>query len=350
MGSRWDLFQQWGLCTTVTFLSVRPQLLQRLTGANWTCHLDSPKVVIGERFNSYFYLCEPSAICTTRRSCVLPSYPSPGPQDPGNHRSPVIYERTWILRNPIPICCLRSFCERDVPFWHRPGRHRTERRIHRSQRLQSPNGRPNAAYLLPGRSHSRNQALQRHSGMSYPTPPCRQKSQMLTRIAQPTHAYFGQKDIQQALILKRLVTDLLMSYPTPQNLHIVPTARDPTDGLALSSRNVYLSPAGRKVAPTLRQALLAAEAAWNAGATKYESLLKAVTVMDATIRKAHRERLAVEIKLDYIEMNDTKTFEVLDAQARKTEGGAVILSGALYVDKTRLIDNTLLGDTTGILG
>lgn len=141
-----------------------------------------------------------------------------------------------------------------------------------------------------------------------------------------------------------------MSHPTPQNLHIVPTGRDPTDGLALSSRNLYLSPAGRKVAPTLRQALLAAEVAWNGGATKHETLVRAITVMDAAIRKAHKEGLAAGIKLDYIEMNDTKTFEVLHAQARKTEGSTVILSGAFYVDKTRLIDNILLGDTTGILG
>ncbi|KAJ2930038.1 hypothetical protein H1R20_g7052, partial [Candolleomyces eurysporus] len=172
----------------------------------------------------------------------------------------------------------------------------------------------------------------------------------LFNIIQPTNAYFGQKDVQQAFILKRLVTDLLLSHPTPEHLHIVPTARDPTDGLALSSRNTYLTPDGRKVAPTLRQALLAAEEAWKAGATKEECIAKAKAIVESNKQKATSEELAVELKLDYVEMNDVKTFDVLEPQARRqAEEQVVILSGALYVDKTRLIDNILLGDTTNIL-
>ncbi|KAJ2911948.1 hypothetical protein MD484_g8462, partial [Candolleomyces efflorescens] len=173
----------------------------------------------------------------------------------------------------------------------------------------------------------------------------------LFNIIQPTNAYFGQKDIQQAFILKRLVTDLLLSHPSPERLHIVPTARDPKDGLALSSRNLYLTPDGRKVAPTLRQALLAAEQAWKSGSSKEECIAKAKAIVDLNKQKATLEELAVELKLDYIEMNDAKTFDILEPQARRqAEEQVVILSGALYVDKTRLIDNILLGDTTNILG
>ncbi|KAK7061096.1 pantoate-beta-alanine ligase [Paramarasmius palmivorus] len=97
----------------------------------------------------------------------------------------------------------------------------------------------------------------------------------LFNAVEPTNAYFGQKDIQQAILLRRLVTDLLCSHPSPENLHIVPTARDPSTGLALSSRNTYLSPSGRKVAPTLYQALSAAQDAWDQGLPKKECIKRA---------------------------------------------------------------------------
>lgn len=59
----------------------------------------------------------------------------------------------------------------------------------------------------------------------------------------------------------------------------------------------------------------------------------------------------MELRLDYVEMNDAKSFDILEPQARRqAEEQVVILSGALYVDKTRLIDNILLGNTTNILG
>ncbi|EAU90437.2 pantothenate synthetase [Coprinopsis cinerea okayama7 len=171
----------------------------------------------------------------------------------------------------------------------------------------------------------------------------------LFNIIQPTHAYFGQKDIQQAFILKRLVRDLLCPHPTPENLHIVPTARDPTDGLALSSRNAYLSPSGRKVADTLRRALLAAEAKWKEGnSTKQECIDAAVAQITQAQERIAKGGLDVQMKLDYIEMNDADDFSVLPSDARPVDR-LVILSGALYVDKTRLIDNILLGDTAGLI-
>ncbi|KAK0501572.1 Pantoate-beta-alanine ligase [Armillaria luteobubalina] len=161
----------------------------------------------------------------------------------------------------------------------------------------------------------------------------------LFNAIEPTQTYFGQKDIQQALLLRRMCRDLLLSHPTPENLHIVPTQRDPTSGLALSSRNTYLSPSARLVAPKLYTALQAAETAWNSGFTKAECIGKAVEIIQS----------APGVRLDYVEMNDSDTFEPLDGAERAKEG-AVILSGAVWVGTTRLIDNIILGDANKIWG
>ncbi|KAJ4492558.1 hypothetical protein C8J55DRAFT_500663 [Lentinula edodes] len=176
----------------------------------------------------------------------------------------------------------------------------------------------------------------------------------LFNVIQPTNAYFGQKDIQQALLLRRMVTDLLLSHPSPQNLHIVPTARDPLDNLALSSRNAYLSPSARRVAPTLYTALKAAEHSWfREGKSKKECVEAARGVILHRVRNTELGTLdgggmEVEIKLDYIEMNDVEDFEVLEdevtLQSRGEDASTVILSGAMWVNGTRLIDNLLLGD------
>ncbi|TFK64093.1 Pantoate-beta-alanine ligase [Pluteus cervinus] len=177
----------------------------------------------------------------------------------------------------------------------------------------------------------------------------------LFNVIEPTNTYFGQKDIQQALLLRRMCRDLLLSHPTPETLHIVPTSRDPSDGLALSSRNAYLSTSGRRVASTLREALSAAQESWtNEGLTKSESLEKAVEVVEKKKRWVEEELNGeVNMRLDYIEMNDVDTFEVLDGDVKIGGEGApkaVILSGALWVDKTRLIDNIILGDSTLVFG
>ncbi|KAF8916025.1 Pantoate-beta-alanine ligase [Mucidula mucida] len=172
----------------------------------------------------------------------------------------------------------------------------------------------------------------------------------LFNAIEPTQTYFGQKDIQQALLLRRMCRDLLMSHPTPENLHIVPTARDSSDGLALSSRNTYLSAEGRTVAPTLYSALRAAKAAWDAGSTKQECLQQAI---DLVHEKAAQAAPRVDVKLDYIQFNDSDTFEELEdgTRALKDEDASpVILSGAMWVDKTRLIDNIILGNDNKIWG
>ncbi|KAJ7281399.1 Pantoate-beta-alanine ligase [Mycena rebaudengoi] len=163
----------------------------------------------------------------------------------------------------------------------------------------------------------------------------------LFNAVEPTNAYFGQKDIQQCLILKRLCRDLLLSHPDAAHVHIVPTARDPVDNLALSSRNAYLSAEGRKVAPVLYQALKAAEEAWNVGRPKAECVQRAVDVIGA--------RADASLRLDYIEFNDADSLEALDgARCVELDAEPVILSGALWVGNTRLIDNLVLGDVNRI--
>ncbi|KAF5379294.1 hypothetical protein D9757_007625 [Collybiopsis confluens] len=167
----------------------------------------------------------------------------------------------------------------------------------------------------------------------------------LFNAVEPTNAYFGQKDIQQALLLRRMVTDLLLSHPSPDHLHIVPTARDATDNLALSSRNAYLSPEGRKVAPALYASLQAAENCWSAGGSKRECVDAAAGIIQQWVDQIEEQGWAVKLKLDYVDMNDAGDFEVVGDEVVQTEKGGevVILSGAVYVDQTRLIDNILLG-------
>ncbi|KAF9224040.1 Pantoate-beta-alanine ligase [Gyrodon lividus] len=171
----------------------------------------------------------------------------------------------------------------------------------------------------------------------------------LFNVVQPTNAYFGQKDIQQALLLRKMCRDLLFPYPDADHVHIVPTERDPVDSLALSSRNLYLSFEERSIADILYKALHAAETAWVAGEPKNQCISTAkALVMEATETATTR---GITVRLDYIQMNDSDTFEVLDGQLqRQSAGGApVILSGAVWVGKTRLIDNIVIDDLGSII-
>lgn len=138
-----------------------------------------------------------------------------------------------------------------------------------------------------------------------------------------------------------MCSDLLLSHPEPQNLHIVPTERDAMDHLALSSRNVYLSPEERKVANTLHRALSVAKVSWEAGHLKSECEARSKELVENIQAKA-----GVEMKLDYIELNDSDSFEVVgDEKTRMDyERTPILLSGALWVGRTRLIDNLILGD------
>jgi pantoate--beta-alanine ligase len=133
-------------------------------------------------------------------------------------------------------------------------------------------------------------------------------------------AYFGQKDAQQLLVIRRMALDLAL--PTEVVAH--PTVREP-DGLAMSSRNVHLSPGERAAAPVLRRALLAGRARREAGETSGDAM-----------REAMRRELATEpmANPEYVSVADAETLDELD----RVEGPA-LLSLAVRFGSTRLIDN-----------
>ena len=179
----------------------------------------------------------------------------------------------------------------------------------------------------------------------------------LFNIVQPDRAYFGQKDIQQAILIRRLADDLLFRYPHgAAGIRVLPTARDPHDHLALSSRNAYLDSAGRAAAPLLYRSLEAGKHAWEAGVASGMPSAERVQATLATARGVMAKGAAAldaqsgehaSVELDYISLNDPATLEELGGAAA---GDAAIFSGAMYVrnrssDKrpaARLIDNLLL--------
>ncbi len=145
----------------------------------------------------------------------------------------------------------------------------------------------------------------------------------LFNILQPTRVYFGQKDAQQTAVLRRMCLDLNFNL----ELIVCPTVREP-DGLAMSSRNSYLTPAQRQAAPVLYRALGLAQAAYEGGQRDAEVLRH---LMQAEITA---EPLA---RLDYVSAADPLTLTEL----QNIENG-VLFSTAVFFGKTRLIDNILL--------
>ena len=146
-----------------------------------------------------------------------------------------------------------------------------------------------------------------------------------------------------------MVSDLLLSHPTSDNLHILPTTRDPSTNLALSSRNAYLSPAELKVSPVLYRALSAAKDSWKSVAssstptTGEDLVVTATSVVLAEIErlKDAPEGIDADLRLDYIEVFDKHTFEPVRGEVE--EGREMVIAGAVWVGQTRLIDNLLLG-------
>jgi pantoate--beta-alanine ligase len=146
----------------------------------------------------------------------------------------------------------------------------------------------------------------------------------LFNAVSPDKAFFGQKDAQQAAVIRRMTRDL----DFPIEIVVCPTLRE-TDGLAMSSRNVYLNPAERQAATVLYRALSAAKEAYESGERGAESL-----------RVIVREIVSAEplAKLQYISCADYDTLEELE-----TLRGKALLSMAVLMGKTRLIDNFLIG-------
>ncbi len=147
----------------------------------------------------------------------------------------------------------------------------------------------------------------------------------LLNIVRPDRAYFGQKDGQQTAVVKRLVKDLNMGV----DVVVVPTVRE-ADGLAMSSRNVYLSEEERRAASVLYHALRGAKRLWEGGQHDGEMLRGAVR------RVLEKEPLVG--KIDYVSVADLATLEELD-----TATIPAMVSVAAWLGKTRLIDNVLLG-------
>jgi pantoate--beta-alanine ligase len=145
----------------------------------------------------------------------------------------------------------------------------------------------------------------------------------LFTIIHPDSAVFGQKDFQQCAVVRRLVRDLNL----PIRIVAVPTVRE-EDGLALSSRNSYLTPGERAQAPVIRRALIAAKKASQTG-ERNASRLREIVAREIARTPAAR--------VDYIEVVDANSMHLV----RETVARSLI-AAAVYFGKTRLIDNILL--------
>jgi pantoate--beta-alanine ligase len=146
----------------------------------------------------------------------------------------------------------------------------------------------------------------------------------LFNIVEPTKAYFGQKDAQQCVVIKKLVAELNMNL----EIAIVPTVREP-DGLAMSSRNTYLKPDERKAAVVLYQALNLAQQMWSRGEKDAEKIRRAM------IDHIKKQPLAI---IDYISIADAETLEEL-----KEVKPPAVVSLAVKIGRPRLLDNITLG-------
>lgn len=146
----------------------------------------------------------------------------------------------------------------------------------------------------------------------------------LFNIVQPDRVYFGQKDVQQTVVIRRMVRDLMV----PTDVVVCPTEREPS-GLALSSRNVYLGTRRRRVGIVLNTALRASEAAYEAGRLDRASILGAAHEVCGTVLRAQAESTPDQrafFEIDYISLADPDTLEEVDAV--DPSRGAVV-SGAI---------------------
>ncbi len=146
----------------------------------------------------------------------------------------------------------------------------------------------------------------------------------LFNIVEPKRAYFGQKDAQQAIVVKKMVAELNMSL----EISVLPTIREP-DGLAMSSRNTYLNPEERQAATVLFRSLTFVHDRYMNGERDAEALRRQM------ISLITKEPLA---KIDYVSIADQETLEELSTINRPA-----LASLAVKIVKVRLIDNVQLG-------
>ena len=145
----------------------------------------------------------------------------------------------------------------------------------------------------------------------------------LFNIVQPDRAYFGQKDAQQCVVIKKMVKDLAM----PLDIVIVPTVREP-DGLAMSSRNVYLTAEMRRQAPVLHQSLKLAQKLWESGEKDAAAIKREMTQL------IQKQPLGI---IEYISIADADTLEEIEILR-----APVLISMVVRFGKTRLLDNIIL--------
>ncbi len=145
----------------------------------------------------------------------------------------------------------------------------------------------------------------------------------LFNIVKPAVAYFGQKDMQQALMIKKMAADLNMDI----EVKIMPIVRE-KDGLAMSSRNMYLSEAERKDAAIIYQSLKSAESLIKGGERDAKKVIKAIEEMI---------RQSLSAKIDYAAVVDIKELKNI-----KTISGEIIVALAVFFGNTRLIDNIVI--------
>ncbi|WP_346353970.1 pantoate--beta-alanine ligase [Azotosporobacter soli] len=150
----------------------------------------------------------------------------------------------------------------------------------------------------------------------------------LFNIVQPDVAFFGQKDAQQVLVLKRMAADLNMAL----EIEVVPIVRE-ADGLALSSRNAYLNAKERQAALSLSRSLALAKQEFAAGRRSVQELKQLI------LEELSKETLAV---IDYVEV-----YSYPDLAKTETVAGQAIVALAVRFGATRLIDNLILGGTEG---
>jgi pantoate--beta-alanine ligase len=150
---------------------------------------------------------------------------------------------------------------------------------------------------------------------------------ILFNIVRPHFAFFGQKDAQQSVIVKQMVRDLAFNT----EIVVLPVVREES-GLAMSSRNEYLNDEQRQAATVLSRALSQARAAYEDGEYGAAHLIELVRSI------IEKEPLA---RIDYVSVDDAETLETLD----KIEDRPALLSLAIFIGKTRLIDNVVLGKT-----
>jgi pantoate--beta-alanine ligase len=147
---------------------------------------------------------------------------------------------------------------------------------------------------------------------------------ILFNIVKPDFAFFGQKDAQQAVIIRRLVKDLALDT----EVIVLPTVREDS-GLAMSSRNAYLTPEEQEAATVIHRGLAKAKEAYKAGE---KHAAKLIDLVRTTIEAEPR------VRVDYISVNDADTLESLE----KLDDRHMLIAVAAYIGKIRLIDNTTL--------